>query len=87
MLHKWRNEVKTDITGKIHCIKHTNIAKCLNILADLEYLFLGSPIFVFLKYVLEVAAPHISAHSAPDQQVLRHPPHLGRGKAAQGTHP
>ena len=34
VLHKWRNEVKTDIRGKIHCIKHTNIAKCLYILGD-----------------------------------------------------
>ena len=34
VLHKWRNEVKTDIIGKNHCIKHTNIAKCLYILGD-----------------------------------------------------
>ena len=26
--------LKTDIIGKIHCIKHTNIAKCLYILGD-----------------------------------------------------
>ena len=48
-----------------------------NILGDLLYSFLGSPILVFLEHVHEVAAIHI------DQQVLRRPPHLGRGQAAQ----
>ena len=52
-----------------------------NILGDLLYSFLGSPILVFLEHVLEVAALHVDARS--DQQVLRHPPHLGRGQAAQ----
>ena len=30
-----------------------------------------------------MAAPHISAHSPPDQKVLRRPHHLDRGQAAQ----
>ena len=30
-----------------------------------------------------VATLHVGTHSAPDQQVLRRPPHLGRGQAAQ----
>ena len=51
-----------------------------SILGDLPYSFLGNPILVFLEHVLEVAALHVDAHS--DQQVLRHPPHLGRGQAA-----
>ena len=49
-----------------------------NILGDLLYSFLGSPILVFLEHVLEVAALHVDARS--DQQVLRHPLHLGRGR-------
>ena len=51
-----------------------------NILGELLYSFLGSPILVFLEHVPEVAALHVDARS--DQQVLRHPPHLGRGQAA-----
>jgi len=54
--------------------------KLMPILGDLLYSFLGSPILVFLEHVLEVAALHVDARS--DQQVLRHPPHLGRGQAA-----
>ena len=33
--------------------------------------------------MFEVAALHVGTHSAPDQQVLRRPPHLVRGQAAQ----
>ena len=46
-------------------------------------LFLRSPVFVLLEHVFEVAALRVDAGSAPDQQVLRGPPHLGRGQAAQ----
>ena len=53
------------------------------IVGDLLYLLLWSHIFVLLEHVLGVAAPHIAARSPPDQQVLRRPPHLGRGQAAQ----
>ena len=27
LAHDWHQALKTDIIGKIHCIKHTNIAK------------------------------------------------------------
>ena len=53
------------------------------ILADLLYSFLGRPILVFLEHVLEVAALHVDAGSAPAQQVLRRPPHFVPGQAAQ----
>ena len=52
-------------------------------MGDLLYLFLWSHSFVLLEYVFKVAAPHIAARSAPDQQVLRRPPHLVPGQAAQ----
>ena len=34
VLQNYWSTLKTDIIGKIHCIKHTNIAKCLYILGD-----------------------------------------------------
>ena len=81
VLHKWQNEVTTSKTVIFQHFKHNNMTILHNILGDLLYSFLGSPILVFLEHVLEVAALHVDARS--DQQVLRHPPHLGRGQAAQ----
>ena len=80
VLHKWQNEVTTSKTVIFQHFKHNNMTILHNILGDLLYSFLGSPILVFLEHVLEVAALHVDARS--DQQVLRHPPHLGRGQAA-----
>ena len=80
VLQKWRNEVTISKTVIFQHFKHYNMTILQCILGDLLYSFLGSPILVFLEHVLEVAALHVDARS--DQQVLRHPPHLGRGQAA-----
>ena len=73
VLHKWQNEVTTSKTVIFQHFKHNNMTILHNILGDLLYSFLGSPILVFLEHVLEVATLHVDARS--DQQVLRHPPH------------